>query len=74
MECVTVENCPVEVPDCYESEHLTTADLRDIEFRERNLHAVKQIQRIILAQEDRAMSMDETLNRVIEYYRRAVPF
>lgn len=50
------------------------ADLRDIMLRRQNIQDLKAIQNIITEEEDRVLSLDETLKRVLVFYRRFVPF
>jgi len=51
--------------------HLNTADLTP--SRE-NIESLKAIQKIILYYENRALSLDEVLNRVLESYNETVPY
>lgn len=70
--------------DCYDytleepspNNFLTTSpsDLRDINLRRENDEALKAIQRIILIEEDRTMSLDEVLARVLGFYGQFVPY
>ncbi|UCH57626.1 MAG: hypothetical protein JSV18_01525 [Candidatus Bathyarchaeota archaeon] len=53
---------------------LGPADLRDLRLRLENLQDLKEIQRIILVEEDRALSLDEVLSRILGFYRRFVPY
>ena len=53
---------------------LRPADFRDIRLRKQNKQIIKAIQEIILAEEDRVMSRDEVLSRILEFYGRYVPF
>jgi hypothetical protein len=50
------------------------ADIRDIRLRKQNTQIIKAIQEIILAEEDRVMSQDEVLSRILGFYGRYVPF
>ena len=50
------------------------ADLRDIRLRKQNKQIIKAIQEIILAEDDRVMSRDEVLSRILEFYGQYVPF
>jgi hypothetical protein len=50
------------------------ADLRDIRLRKENSQIINAIQEIILAEEDRVMSRDEVLSRILGFYGRYVPF
>jgi hypothetical protein len=50
------------------------ADVRDIRLRKQNSQIIKAIQEIILAEEDRVMSRDEVVSRVLGFYGRYVPF
>lgn len=53
---------------------LGAADQRDIRLRKENNEALKAIQRIIMTEEDKAMSLDEVLARVLGFYGRFVPY
>jgi hypothetical protein len=50
------------------------SDLMDIRLRQENNEALEAIQRIILIEEDKVMSLDEVLARVLGFYGRFVPF
>jgi hypothetical protein len=50
------------------------ADLRDLKLRHQNVQAIKAVQKIILAEDDRVMSQDEVLSRILEFYSRYVHF
>ena len=48
--------------------------MKTYEVSERNLRALKALAEVISIEEGRETSFDQTLGRVIEYYRKAVPF
>jgi hypothetical protein len=50
------------------------SDLMDIRLRQENNEALEAIQRIILIEEDKVMSLDEVLARVLGFYGRFVPY
>jgi len=53
---------------------LRAADERDLRLRRENVQDLEIIQKIILAEEDRVLSMDEVLSRILSFYRRFVPY
>ena len=53
---------------------LNDSDIRDICLRQENRRDLEAIQRIIMIEEDRVMSLDEVLSRVLGFYGRFVPF
>jgi hypothetical protein len=55
-------------------EYLRLSDARDIKLRRQNLQDLFTLQNVILVQEDNVLSVDEVLTRVLEFYRRFVPF
>lgn len=57
-----------------EIRHLRPSDARDITLRKQNLQDLFTLQNVILTQEDRVLSVDEVLTRVLEFYRKFVPY
>lgn len=57
-----------------EREYLRPSDARDIRLRKQNLQDLFTLQNVILTQEDRVLSVDEVLTRVLEFYRKFVPY
>jgi hypothetical protein len=55
-------------------ESLSDADRRDLLLRAQNTGDLRTIQRIFLYEEGRVLSLDETLTRVLSFYRRFLPF
>jgi hypothetical protein len=53
---------------------LRPSDQRDIRLRQENNEALKAIQRIIMTEEDKVMSLEEVLARVLGFYDRFVPY
>jgi hypothetical protein len=47
---------------------------RDLSLRQRNLSDLQSLQEVILLEEDRALSTEEVLSRVLSFYRRFVPY
>lgn len=68
-----VINIGESLTEC-EIEYLRPSDARDIKLRRQNLQDLFTLQNVILSQEDNALSVDEVLTRVLEFYRRFVPF
>lgn len=62
-------NLPDDIPT-----FLRPADERDLRLRRENVQDLETIQKIILAEEDRVLSMDEVLSRILSFYRRFVPY
>ena len=56
------------------SETLPASALRDLALRRRNLRDLNAIQDIVYMEEDQVLSADEALARVLDHYRRFVPF
>ena len=52
---------------------MCSTNRRDIRLRQQNIQDLRTLQDIILMEEDRALSLDETLARVLAFYRRFVP-
>ena len=55
-------------------EYLRPSDARDITLRKQNLQDLFILQNVILTQEDRVLSVDEVLTRVLEFYRKFVQY
>jgi len=53
---------------------LSEADRRDLLLRAQNKGDLRAIQKVILFEEERVLSLDETLTRVLSFYGRFVPF
>ena len=53
---------------------LNESDIKDLELRKTNLKDLKTIQKMYLIYENEALSIDETLSRVLEFYRKFVPY
>jgi hypothetical protein len=75
MEILESITLSPEAPSCEEVLlYVNAADRRDIRMRRQNLQDLKAIQEIILVEEDRALSLDEVLARVMAFYGRFVPY
>jgi hypothetical protein len=57
------------IPTC-----LRATDERDLRLRWENMQDLKTLQKIILEEEDRVLSLDEVLSRVLSFYRRFVQY
>ncbi len=53
---------------------LREADLKDLALRQGNQRDLLTLQHIIHVEEDNCCSVDEVLARVLDFYRRFVPF
>lgn len=53
---------------------LRATDERDLRLRWENMQDLNTIQKIILEEEDRVLSLDEVLSRILSFYRRFVPY
>ena len=53
---------------------LTEDDVRDLNFSKENMVDLKIIQRVFMMYEDESLSLDEVLSRVLEFYRKFVPY
>ncbi|MCW4050591.1 MAG: hypothetical protein NWE89_12745 [Candidatus Bathyarchaeota archaeon] len=74
-ECIVTEKEVLEDPTCYTLEGvLTVFHLRDIELKKKNQVALTSIQEILMTEEDRVYSVEETLDRVLGFYKRFVPY
>lgn len=49
-------------------------DMAQIDVADENLLKLTQIQHVIHAEEGLDSSLDETLSRILEFYRRFVPY
>jgi hypothetical protein len=49
-------------------------DLRDLNLSIENIEDLKIIQRMYVMYEDEFLSLDEVLSRVLEFYRKFVPY
>lgn len=47
---------------------------RDLTLRKENIQSLKAIQNVISFYEDEILSLDEVLARVLEFYRKFVPY
>lgn len=53
---------------------MSAEDRRDIMLRQQNIQDLKTLQKIILIEEERVLSLDMILTRVLAFYRRFVPY
>ncbi len=53
---------------------LNEDDVRDINLSKENIVDLKIIQRVFMMYEDESLSLDEVLSRVLEFYRKFVPY
>jgi hypothetical protein len=49
-------------------------DVRDLNLSKQNIVDLKTIQRVYMMYEDEFLSLDEVLSRVLEFYRKFVPY
>ena len=49
-------------------------DKSDFKLRKENVQSLKAIQNVFSVYEDQILSLDEVLARVLEFYRRFVPY
>ena len=59
---------------CIDPEKIRASDLRDIRLRQQNLDDLMKLQKVMLLEENRVLSYDEVLTRIITFYSRFVPF
>ena len=53
---------------------LNEDDVRDLNLSKENRVDLKIIQRVFMMYEDESLSLDEVLSRVLEFYRKFVPY
>jgi hypothetical protein len=53
---------------------LNEDDVRDLNLSKENMVDLKIIQRVFMMYEDESLSLDEVLSRVLEFYRKFVPY
>ena len=53
---------------------LNEDDVRDLNLSKENIVDLKIIQRVFRMYEDESLSLDEVLSRVLEFYRKFVPY
>ncbi len=53
---------------------LRPADKRDLFLKHKNALAIKVIQTIIMKEENKVLSQDEVLNRILDFYGQYVPY
>ena len=53
---------------------LNEDDVRDLNFSKENIVDLKIIQQVFMMYEDESLSLDEVLTRVLEFYRKFVPY
>ena len=53
---------------------LNEDDVRDLNLSKENIVDLKIIQRVFMMYEDEFLSLDEVLSRVLEFYRKFVPY
>ncbi|UCH57758.1 MAG: hypothetical protein JSV18_02275 [Candidatus Bathyarchaeota archaeon] len=58
----------------HNKEETRASDLRILLLRQENLEALERIQKIIMVEEDRFLSVEEVLSRILGFYNRFVPF
>ena len=49
-------------------------DVRDLNLNKENILDLKIIQRVFMMYEDEFLSLDEVLARVLEFYRKFIPY
>jgi len=49
-------------------------DVRDLNLSKENILDLKIIQRVFMMYEDEFLSLDEVLARVLEFYRKFIPY
>lgn len=53
---------------------LSPFDKRDLKLRKKNVQSLKAIQNVFSVEEDQILSLDEVMARVLEFYRKFVPY
>jgi hypothetical protein len=53
---------------------LNEDDVRDLNLSKENMVDLTIIQRVFMMYEDESLSLDEVLSRVLEFYRKFVPY
>ncbi len=53
---------------------LNEDDVRDLNLSKENIVDLKIIQRVFMMYEDEFLSLDEVLSRLLEFYRKFVPY
>ena len=53
---------------------LNEDDVRDLNLSKENMVDLKIIQRVFMMYEDESLSLDEVLSRVLDFYRKFVPY
>lgn len=69
--------CPQGVSRPYKVSRIITPRLKDmavIDIAHENLQKLKEIQKVILVEEEDPATLDEILSRVLNFYRNFVPY
>lgn len=75
METIATEMNTDELLSIDEIQVIEPASIRrDLSLKLQNMKDLRSLQGVIITEEDRAMSIDEVLARVLKFYRRYVPF
>ena len=75
MECTQVTNSYCEAAETAYSQIVSDeAALRGLKLRLDNLGELEALRRVINEEEEKTLSVDEVLARVIEFYGRFVPY
>lgn len=64
---------PEPIPPCADPRKIRAGDLREIQLRQQNLINIRRLQKVMLIEEDRALSHDGVLARLLTFYARFVP-
>jgi hypothetical protein len=56
------------------ADSLHSIDNKDMNLRQKNLRDLKTLQKIYFMYEDEVLSIDEVLERVLEFYGKFVPY
>ncbi len=81
-EAFTVQECAhanemlmeeIEVPEEFR-ELITESHRRELALRMQNAEALRSIQKVISLEEDKELTLEEVLARVLSFYRRFVPY
>jgi hypothetical protein len=67
-------SAPEPIPACANSEKIRASDLRDIRLWQQNLDDLRRLQKVMLIEENKVLSQDEVLARLLTFYARFVPF
>lgn len=75
METVGIEVLKEECGSFQEFlDPVSAADRRQLRLRRQNIRDLRTLQKVIMLEEKRVLSMDEVLARVLAFYGKIVPF